>query len=330
LADTAVLLVNLGTPEAPEPKAVRRYLREFLSDPRVVELPRWVWLPILHAFVLRSRPKASALKYESIWTSEGSPLRVHTERQTKLLAGYWGSMKLSPVTFAHAMRYGEPGIVDTLRQLDKSGAKRILVVPLYPQYARSTTASVADEVERFSRRTKNAAAVRVVRHFHEHPGYILALEHLVREHWEKNGRPPKMLFSFHGIPQRSVDRGDPYAAECTRTAQLLAEALQLRPDEWQMTFQSRFGRARWLQPYTARTLRELGKSGVVRADVLCPGFVSDCLETLEEIGMEGKAEFLGAGGRSFHALPCLNERDEWIKALCTLVRAQLDNWRPAA
>jgi len=325
---TAVVLVNLGTPDAPTPAAVRTYLRELLSDRRVVEIPRLLWWPLLNGIILPLRPRVSAAKYATIWSKEGSPLQVHTERQAKLVAGYWGEARGTPVVFRHAMRYGRPRLLKVLRELHQAGAARILVLPLYPQYAAGTTASVFDEVAAFLREERNPPALRLVKHFHDHPGYIGALANLVQEHWQHHGRPDRLIFSFHGIPRRSVDKGDPYASECTRTARLLAQALALPEGQWQMTFQSRFGRAEWLKPYTAEVLQDLGRRRLVRVDVLCPGFVSDCLETLEEIGIEGKALFLGAGGKTFHALPCLNERDDWIRALCALIQENLGGWEP--
>jgi len=272
---------------------VRAYLAEFLSDPRVVELPRWLWLPILHGVVLRKRPARSAHKYAKVWTAEGSPLAVHTARQARLLREATGL----PVEFA--MRYGAPGIASALRKLPA----RPRIVALYPQYARSTTASIRDVV---------GADADLVEQFHDHPGYIAALAALVAE------RPDVLVMSFHGLPQRAVQRGDPYRAQCERTAQLLADALGLAPAQYRVTFQSRFGPARWLQPYTADVLAELGAARTARVHVLCPGFVADCLETLEEIAIEGRQIFVAAGGGEFRALPCLNESPRWIAALAEI------------
>jgi ferrochelatase len=316
----AVLLVNLGTPEAPTRAAVRRYLREFLSDPRVVELPRIVWLPILHGIVLATRPAKSAAKYASIWTAEGSPLRVHTERQAKLLRGYLGERLASPPTVAFAMRYGEPSIARAAEALAARGIRRILAIPLYPQYAASTTASVGDALARV-RHLDHARGmdVTVLDDFHDDPGYIGALAAQLREHREANGAPDRLLMSFHGLPQRAVDRGDPYRDQCMRTARLLAEASGQPEGRWQVAFQSRFGAAEWLKPYTVDVLRGWAREGVGRVDVVCPGFVSDCLETLEEIGIEARRAFLDAGGTEFRLLPCLNERHAWIQALADLV-----------
>jgi ferrochelatase len=326
VAKTAVLLVNLGTPDAPTPRAVRRYLKQFLSDPRVIEIPRALWLLILHGFVLNSRPKKSARKYATIWTSEGSPLRVHTERQARLLRGHFGLQVPMPLTVDFAMRYGEPSIAGALARLKSEGCERVLVLPMYPQYAASTTASAVDQVAGFLRRTRNVPEIRLVKHFHDHPSYIGALASLVQEHWRRSGRPDKLIMSFHGLPRFTLARGDPYHCECHKTAHLLADKLELAESHWQIAFQSRFGRAEWLEPYTASTLAGYGRDGLRRVDVICPGFVADCLETLEEIGVEGRKIFLGAGGREFHLLPCLNERDDWIRALADIARQHLTGW----
>ncbi|MDH4174548.1 MAG: ferrochelatase [Betaproteobacteria bacterium] len=272
---------------------MRDYLAEFLSDPRVVELPRWLWLPILHGVVLRKRPAESAKKYAKVWTAEGSPLAVHTARQAQLLRAATG------LPVAYAMRYGEPSIASALRTLP--GNPRI--VSMYPQYARSTTESIRDLI---------GPDADFVEQFHEHPGYIAALAGLVEE------RPEVLVMSFHGLPQRAVERGDPYQDQCLRTARLLAESLRLPPEGYRVTFQSRFGPARWLQPYTSEVLAELGAARTRRVHVICPGFVADCLETLEEIAIEGRKIFLDAGGGEFRALPCLNESPRWIAALAQI------------
>ena len=322
-----VLLANLGTPEAPTPAAVRKYLREFLSDPRVIEIPRVIWWPILHFFVLATRPKASAQRYGQVWMSDGAPLKVHTERQTTLLRGFLGERAGSlPLVVDHAMRYGAPSIPEKLREMKAQRCDRILIVPLYPQYSASATASVFDAAFGCLRTMRNQPAVRTVRSFHDHAGYIAALAQSVRDYWARNGRPDLLIASFHGVPRASLDKGDPYHCECQKTGRLLGEALALRPEQYRITFQSRFGRAEWLQPYTADVLAELGKQRTGRVDVVCPGFVSDCLETLEEIAIEGKALFLGEGGREFHALPCLNERSDWIHALADIVLSNLPGW----
>jgi len=325
-ARTAILLVNLGTPEAPTAAAVRRYLKEFLSDPRVVEIPRPVWWLILNGIILKLRPAKSAAKYAKIWDKDGSPLRLHSERQAKLLRGYLGAQGQSALTVDYAMRYGSPSIDSVLSRLKEERCERILVLPLYPQYAASTTATALDAVFAVFRRTRNIPELRVVKHFHDHPAYIAALAEGVRRHWAQHGRPDRLLMSFHGLPRYTLERGDPYHCECQKSARLLAEALALAPDQYQLSFQSRFGRAEWLQPYTAATLAQWGEQGLRRVDVVCPGFVADCLETLEEIGIEGKAEFLKAGGKEFHAIPCLNESDAWIHALAQIAREHLQGW----
>jgi ferrochelatase len=323
---TCVLLVNLGTPDAPTPPAVRRYLKEFLSDPRVVEIPRLLWWPILNGIILNTRPRKSAEKYRSVWMPEGSPLRVHTERQAKLLAA---ELDKDGLEVAWAMRYGFPSIAETLSRLHARGCRRLLIVPLYPQYADSTTASVADAVKAALSRMGRTAIpdIGTVRDFHTDPGYIAALAASVREHWSVAGpldrQHDRLLMSFHGLPRYTLERGDPYHDQCHVTARLLAQALDLAPDQWQLSFQSRFGRAKWLEPYTTVTLTKWGQRGIRRVDVVCPGFVSDCLETLEEIGLEAREGFQAAGGGVLQLIPCLNERPDWIAALATLARSRL-------
>jgi len=328
-ARTAILLVSLGTPEAPTRAAVRRYLKEFLSDPRVVEIPRLLWWLILNGVILNLRPAKSAAKYAQIWDQDGSPLRVHTERQAKLLRGYLGARGHPALVVDFAMRYGDPAIASVLARLKQQRCERILVLPLYPQYAASTTASALDAVSDYFRRTRNIPELRMVKHFHDHPAYIAALAEGARKHWAQHGKPDRLLMSFHGLPRYTLERGDPYHCECQKTARLLAEALALTPEQYQLSFQSRFGRAEWLQPYTAATLAQWGRQGMRRVDVICPGFVADCLETLEEIGMEGKAEFLQAGGKEFHAIACLNESDAWIQALAQIALEHAGGWGAA-
>lgn len=327
---TAVLLVNLGTPEAPTAAALRPYLKQFLWDPRVVEIPRPVWWLILNLFVLNLRPAKSAAKYARIWMAEGSPLKVYTERQAKLLKSRLGEAGATDVAVAWAMRYGQPSIGDALDQFKRDGIERVLVVPLYPQYAASSTASVMDDVADWIKRSRNPLEIRFIKHFHDHPGYVAALASSVREYWAANGRPDKLVMSFHGLPRRSLDLGDPYYCECQKTGRLLAESLGLAAEDYLITFQSRFGKAEWLQPYTQPTLEKLGRDGTARVDVICPGFVADCLETLEEIAMECKEAFLLSGGKDFHYIPCVNERPDWIGAFRDLVSAHLAGWPLAA
>jgi ferrochelatase len=321
-----VLLINLGTPEAPTPEAVRTYLKEFLSDPRVVEIPRLVWWPILNLFILRTRPKASAARYEQVWLREGSPLKVYTERQTLLLQGYLGERLGVAVTTDYAMRYGQPSIAQRIAELKKQGCDRILLVPLYPQYSASTTATAFDAAFSALSGMRDQPALRTVRDFHDDAGYIGALAASVRDYWVKRGEPEMLVMSFHGIPRRSVNRGDPYQAQCLATGQLLAEELGLAESRYRITFQSRFGRAEWLKPYTADVLAELGRARTTPVDVICPGFIADCLETLEEIAIEGRGIYAAAGGGELRYIPCLNDRHEWIDALTALTVRNLLGW----
>lgn len=324
---TAVLLINLGTPDAPTVEAVKPYLREFLSDPRVVEIPRLVWWLILNGIILNTRPKKSAAKYASIWMKEGSPLRVHTQRQTILLQGYTGEKaKEIPLVFEYAMRYGNPSIPDVLAKLKAQNCQRILLVPLYPQYAASSTATALDAVFSELQKTRNMPAVRSIKHFHDDPAYIKASAQNIRDYWTLHGRPDKLVMSFHGVPSYTLEKGDPYHCECLKTGRLIAEELNLRQEQYMVSFQSRFGKAEWIKPYTTATLKELGKLRTKRVDVVCPGFVADCLETLEEIAQEGREDFLHAGGGEYHYIPCLNERPDWIHALSDLVLDNLQGW----
>ena len=327
-ASTAVLLCNLGTPDEATPAAVRRYLAQFLSDPRVVEIPRLLWLPLLHGVILRVRPARSARKYASIWTADGSPLKVWTEKQALLLRGYLGQ-RGQRVLVRHAMRYGQPSIASALDALKAEGADRVLVLPLYPQYAASTTASTGDAVASWMKSVRNVPELRFVKHYHDDPAYIGALAKKVDDHWMMHGRPDKLVLSFHGLPRRTLTLGDPYHCECLKTGRLLGERLKLRTDAMLVTFQSRFGKAEWLRPYTEPTLVALAKAGTGRVDVMCPGFAADCLETLEEIDREARTAFLGAGGKEFSYIPCLNDQHEWIAALAGLAIRHMQGWDSA-
>ncbi|MBN9426273.1 MAG: ferrochelatase [Burkholderiales bacterium] len=324
-ARTAVLLVQLGTPDEPTPAAVRRFLGEFLADPRVVEIPAAAWRPILHGVVLRTRPAKSAAKYASVWGRDGSPLMVQTARQALLLRGALGE-RGHDIEVAFAMRYGNPSVASVLRDLRERNVTRLLVLPLYPQYAASTTASAFDAVSRELRNWRNLPELRLVRSFHDDDGYLDALAARITASWEADGPPQKLVMSFHGVPRRSLMLGDPYHCECLATGRLLAERLGLRRDDWVLSFQSRFGRAQWLQPYTEPVLHDLGRSGIRRVDVVCPGFVAECLETLEEIAIEGKQAFVSAGGQDYRYIACLNDSPAFIDALATLVLHHTTGW----
>jgi ferrochelatase len=322
---TAVLLCNLGTPDAPTAAAVRTYLAEFLSDPRVVEIPRAAWLPILHGVILPLRSGKSAEKYRKIWTPEGSPLKVWTERQAKRLQGWLGEHG-HRVRVRYAMRYGNPSIASELQALADAGANRILVLPAYPQYSGTTTASVIDAVADWSLKRRSIPELRFVNRYHDDRGYVQALARRIQQQWREHGRPDHLVMSFHGVPERTLFLGDPYHCECRKTARLLAEWLELEPAQYTVTFQSRFGKAKWLEPYTQPTLEALARQGTRRVDVVCPGFTSDCLETLEEIAMECRDAFLAAGGKSFHYIPCLNDETDWIAALGEIAQRHLAGW----
>jgi ferrochelatase len=322
---TGILYCNLGTPDAPTPAAVRRYLREFLSDPRVVEIPRFAWLPILYGVTLPLRSPRSAAKYASIWTPEGSPLALWTDKQAKLLQGWLGEHG-HRVTVKHAMRYGNPSIASQLDALTAQGAQRILVLTAYPQYSGTSTASVIDAVNAWTARTRAVPELRFVNSYHGDDGYIEALVRRVERYWREHGRPDHFVMSFHGVPERTVKLGDPYRDQCLETARRVAGRLGLTADQHTVSFQSRFGRAKWLEPFTDATLRSLGKKGMKRVDVACPGFVADCLETLEEIAIEGRKAFIAAGGKEFHYVPCLNDDTAWVAALGSIAQQHLAGW----
>jgi ferrochelatase len=325
---TGVLVVNLGSPEAPTKPALRRYLAEFLWDPRVVEVPRPVWWAILHGIILRTRPAKSAAAYRGVWDQlgEGAPLLAVSRRQQAGLERRLAERFDGPVTTALAMRYGSPSIADGLAELNRAGARRILVLPLYPQYSGSTAASVFDAVTAELRTWRWVPEVRFVQHYHRDPAYIGALAASVREHWAEHGRGDKLVMSFHGVPKRYLLAGDPYHCQCQATGRLLAEALGLGDDDWRLTFQSRFGRAEWLQPYTDATMRTLPKEGVGTVDVICPGFSADCLETLQEIDDENREYFLAAGGEHFRYIPALNDRADHLDGLADLAVRHCRGW----
>jgi ferrochelatase len=321
-----VLLVNLGSPDAPTTSAVRRYLAEFLWDPRVVEIPRPLWWPILHGVVLRLRPRRSAHAYQRVWTDEGSPLLVISRAQADAIDAALAGRYNDRVQVALAMRYGNPSIQAGLAQLREAQARRILIVPLYPQYSAATTATVFDAVASELKTWRWLPELRFIAHYHDDEGYLTALVNSIRESWAQHGQAERLLFSFHGMPKRTLLAGDPYHCHCQKTARLVAERLGLPVERWQVAFQSRFGRAEWLQPYTDKTLRQWAHDGVKQVDVVCPGFAADCLETLEEIAMQNKETFLAAGGSSLRYIPALNGRADHIEALVSLVDRHIQGW----
>lgn len=324
---TAVLLVQLGTPDDATPKAVRRYLKEFLSDRRVVEIPRLLWSIILNGIILNTRPKQSAKKYASIWTKDGSPLKIYTEAQASNLRIELKNRGYEDVIVDHAMRYGNPSIHSKLNLLREQGVTKLLLLPLYPHYSGATTATTFDAVAREFSTWRNLPEFRFVRNFHDHSMYITALSNNITRYWDKHGRGEKLIMSFHGVPKRNLMLGDPYHCECYKTARLVAENLGLSKDEYMVTFQSRFGRAEWLQPYTEPTLIKLAKEGVKKLDIVCPGFVSDCLETLEEVKMEIRDAFITNGGQEFNYIPCLNDSTELGMVLADVVEDNIAGWQ---
>jgi len=317
-----VLIVNLGTPNAPEPGAVKLYLKEFLSDPRVIEIPQLVWQPILRGIILNTRPKKSAHAYRQVWMEEGSPLAVHTARQARALEGAFGR----DVVVDHAMRYGRPAIAERIDALKAAGCQRILIAPLYPQYCAATTATANDEAFRHLRHMRWLPAVRTLPPYHDDPFYIEALRISVEDSLAAlDFEPQAILASFHGMPQRTLELGDPYHCHCRKTARLLSEALGR---ELEIAFQSRFGRARWLEPATDKVLAALPGRGVTKVAVIAPGFAADCLETLEELAIRGRDTFLAAGGSDFAYLPCLNDSGPGMKMLRALIGRELEGWAP--
>jgi protoporphyrin/coproporphyrin ferrochelatase len=335
-ARVGLILLNLGTPDAPTAGAVRRYLAEFLSDRRVVEIPALVWKIILHGIILRVRPAKSAKKYQSVWTDQGSPLKWHSQQQAQLLQGVLGErlkakgLASDTVLVKLGMRYGEPKIPKVIAELQAAGCDKLLILPLYPQYAASTTATGNDAVFEVLRTQRYQMALRTVASYHADSGYIAALAEQVRSYWAKHSKPAHFVMSFHGVPERSLHLGDPYHCFCLITGRLLAQALQLKAGEYSLCFQSRFGRAKWLQPYTSEVITRLGQQKISRLDVFCPGFPADCLETLEEIAQEAKHDFQTAGGGEFNYIPALNSSGPWINALADVAMSNLHGWLQAA
>jgi ferrochelatase len=327
---TGVLLVNLGTPEAPTAKELRPYLRQFLGDPRVIEWPAWLWKPILNGIILNVRPKKSAKLYASIWTDQGSPLLVYSQRITDqlrtTLQAEWGDTILVEL----AMRYGRPSIQEKLEAMRQANVQRLLILPLFPQYSATTTATIYDVIFDELRRWRWMPELRTINSYHDHPLYIRALAASIRQTWERSGRAEKLLFSFHGIPKSYFEKGDPYHCYCHKSARLVAEELGLAREAYQVCFQSRFGPEEWLQPYTDKTLEAWAEHGVGSVDTLCPGFAVDCLETLEEMAEENKEVFLEAGGKDYRYIPCLNDNTDQMTLMLDLVRTHLSGWQPPA
>jgi len=323
---TGVLMVNLGTPEAPTPAALRRYLGQFLADPRVIEYPRWLWRIILHGIVLRTRPRRVAGAYQSIWGEHGSPLLTVSRRQAAALESALAERVPGPVRVALGMSYGRPSIPDALEDLRHHGARRIILLPMYPQYSGSTSASVFEATVAELSRWRWVPEFRWIQHYADDPGYIDALAASIRDYRGEHGTGDVLLFSFHGVPQRYLLNGDPYHCLCRKTARLVAERLGLADEQWRVTFQSRFGREPWLQPYTDETVESYGREGLGRLDVVSPAFSADCLETLEELAIQNREAFEAAGGGEFHYIPALNDRADHIEALAGIVQRHTQGW----
>ncbi len=321
-----ILVTNLGTPDAPTPGALRRYLKQFLSDPRIVELPRVLWWLILHGVILVFRPRRSAANYKKIWTAQGSPLRVHTQALTQGLAKELRERAGENLVVNFAMRYGSPAIDEVIQQQLEQGVTRLLVLPLYPQYSGTTTGSTFDAVAADFSRRRSLPELRFLNNYYSHPAFILALANKIREHWRQCGRADKLIFSYHGEPKRYVDAGDPYQRECEETTRLVAQALQLEEPQYLTAYQSRFGRDEWLRPYLDETLKSFPAQGIKSVQIICPGFAVDCLETLDEIALENREIFLQAGGERYDYIPALNEDAEHVQALAAIITEQLSGW----
>jgi len=324
---TGVLLTNLGTPDAPTTGALRRYLREFLSDPRVVEVPRLIWFVALNLVILVIRPPRSARSYQKVWTDEGSPLLNISKKQAVAVEDALKARVPYPVKVALGMRYGNPSIASALEELRQANCTRLLVLPLYPQYSASTTGSTFDAVADVLKRWRLLPQFRMVMDYHQDEAWLEAVAQSIREHWKKNGRGKKLMMSFHGLPKRYLLNGDPYHCQCHASARLIADRLELGEDEWQLVFQSRFGREEWLKPYCDHTLEEWGGNGIDSVDIVCPGFSADCLETLEEVALQNRDIFLSAGGKNYSYIPALNDRQDHIDALTGIIERNLCRWQ---
>lgn len=321
-----IIIANLGTPDAPRSKELRRYLGQFLMDRRVVEIPRFIWCWILHCIILVIRPKESAKKYKKIWTKQGSPLLVYATKQTNRLKKQLKKSFKQPIEIELAMSYGNPSMFSAVKKLRDKNCSRMILFPLYPQYAASSSASAMDSFFKILIKTRNVPEIRTIKHYHDHPDYINALKNSVLAFWKKNGRPSKLIMSFHGVPKKSLLEGDPYHCECHKTSRLLAKSLKLKDHEYQICFQSRFGKAEWLKPYFSEVIKSLGEKKVKKIQVICPGFSSDCLETLEEINMEGRQIFKENGGDTYQYIPALNDNKFWIEAMLKILHPHLEGW----
>ena len=320
-----VLLINLGTPDEPDAKSIRRYLAEFLSDPRVIEIPQFVWQIILRGFILTRRPQALAPRYQEIWLEGGSPLLVWSRAQANGVQKNLSAQGVD-VRVELGMRYGNPSVAHAMNALRAAGCERILVVPMYPQYAASTTATAVDCVAKHAATLRNQPELRFIKRYHDEPGYIGALAAQLRQYWNTHGKPERLLLSFHGLPRRTIEQGDPYYRDCMETAVLLRKQLGDDAGRVHVSFQSRFGAEKWLEPYTEPTLRQWAKEGVKSVDVICPGFLADCLETQEEIQMQCRDAFLEDGGEQFRYLPCLNDDPAWCASFADLIKRHLSGW----
>lgn len=320
-----ILLINLGTPDAPEPAAIRKYLAEFLSDPRVVEIPKFVWQIILNVFVLSKRPAAIAPQYKKVWLKEGSPLLVYSQALTKALAQNLANNHMD-IKVSLAMRYGQPTISNAIDELRDYGCNRLLAAPLYPQYAASTTATAVDAVNAYIAKLRKQPSLRFVDKFYDEPEYINSITKSIHNYWDQHGKPTRLLLSFHGLPQAVITKGDPYFRQCMHTADLIKEALGADGDLVHVAFQSRFGKQPWLEPSTQLVIEQWGGEKLPRVDIICPGFVADCLETLEEINIACRASFIQSGGGEFHFIPCLNAQDFWVDNFTAIIKKNLLGW----
>jgi ferrochelatase len=325
-APFGILLANTGTPDAPTPAAVRRFLAEFLADRRIVRLPRWLWLPILHLIILNTRPRRSAKLYQQIWKEQGSPLLLTSQNQANGLRQELAHRTNLNLQISVGMRYGAPSIQFGLEALRRAKVNRLLVLPLFPQYSQTTTASMEDAVQAALKKMNWSPELRMIVSYHNHPAYIQALVENIEGYWQKHGKPQCILFSYHGIPQSYARSGDPYPDQCRESTYLVAETMGLEKEMWQLSFQSRFGPGVWLQPYTEKTLRQWGEAGINNVQIIAPGFSSDCLETLSELAIEAKELFLSAGGKKLDYIPALNDQPSHIKALADIITGHLDKW----